>query len=103
MGDTEGVLVPDDGTLYEAVLYGTELGQIGTLNPTTGAYTDGPDISGADAQILAFAPESSSPPVVPEPSSFLLLGTGFVALLGTARRKIGAAPGRALNALRRAR
>jgi hypothetical protein len=94
------VLVTVGSTLYGADDVSNE---IDTVNPATGAATPG---SSSGGSVWGLAPDplsAPSPSTVPEPSSFLLLGTGVAALLGPARRKIGRAPGRMLSALRRVR
>jgi hypothetical protein len=96
----EGSLVVIGSTLYGADDVNNV---IDTIDTTTGAATAGA-ASGGNIWGLAPDPLSTpSPSTVPEPSSFLLLGTGVLILLGNARRKIGGAPVRMLNALRHAR
>lgn len=78
-----GAMLLENGTLWG----GQDQGGIAvdTINPSTGAATEGPAPSSPfDSTFFALAPSpipSSGPPPMPEPSSILMLASGLFALL----------------------
>jgi PEP-CTERM motif len=85
-----GVLLTEDGVLYG----GDDVNNtLDTINPSTGLASAGPSPSvsfgGSFYGLAPYPVPSGVTSVTPEPSSFLLLGTGLGGLLWMSRRKIG--------------
>ncbi len=82
-----GALLAEGGVLYG----GEEVPslQIDTLDPATGLATSGPPLAGATGHFYALAPNPipTSPPPVPEPATFGVLGVGIVSLAMLRRGK----------------
>lgn len=85
-----GVLLTEDGVFYGGDDTNNTLD---TIDPSTGLATAGPSPSasfeGSFYGLAPFPVPGGVPAATPEPSSFLLLGTGLAGLLWMARRKIG--------------
>jgi hypothetical protein len=83
-----GAMVFENGTLWGGQNEGGIA--VDTINPTTGAATEGPAPSSPfDSTFFALAPSpipTSGPPGVPEPSSLIMLASGLFALLPTRKR-----------------
>jgi hypothetical protein len=73
-----GALLQENGTLYGGVE--TPSLMVDTLNPTTGAATTGPALSGATGHFYALAPNPLPSSAVPEPQTWGFLGSGLAAL-----------------------
>ncbi len=79
IGAVTGLLGPSDSAWLSAV---NPVGASGSLSSWTKI-----DFSGAGTVQTNFTISSSPPPPVPEPSSFMLLGSGMAGMIGVIRRK----------------
>jgi hypothetical protein len=87
--DTVGGLVfGPNGTLYASISAAAGQSEWFTINPTTGVATDIGLIGNYDIVGLALLGSPVvNPPSIPEPASFVLIGTGALVLLVLRRRR----------------
>ena len=73
-----GAMVEQDGVLYG----GAEIPSVSveTLDPTTGAATSGPPLTGASGNFWGLAPDPLRTSAVPEPSTWAMMLLGFAGL-----------------------
>jgi PEP-CTERM motif len=73
-----GAMVEEDGVLYG----GAQIPSVSveTLDPTTGAATSGPPLTGASGTFWGLAPDPLRTSAVPEPSTWAMMLLGFAGL-----------------------
>jgi hypothetical protein len=71
-------MVEEDGVLYG----GAQIPSVSveTLDPTTGAATSGPPLTGASGTFWGLAPDPLRTSAVPEPSTWAMMLLGFAGL-----------------------